>query len=518
MTANTRFRPDYSQGRPYEVSTPSAGDILIEAAKMMRQDYQTGLDRAERGYEAEQKRKQYETELGFKTRAEGREIDQINRDRLKEQYQADAVSATLDPERFKVNKIANERRALDASIAGLPQTERESILKQYDPTVSGNQWVSSTIASPYVNQSDLVKTKSADMDMKLKDPNSKEYKDALNAELEAAKKKSDISVAGQLRVINEKEKLDKARENREMRGLLEGLTAETTRPVERVVSSNNDLIKGVKEANEALDLKATAYGENYKSILENDPKLKDIETRIKLSENIINNPDKNPVGTISALTKNKEMLEVLRDKRIGELDEVAKKELGIKNADIYSRREVPKLIEDTVVEQKPLSREEWINSAIKQTGSDISPKVLDAITKRADAIYPKVDQKALIEARKDDMTANDYRELISKSGKTPVSKSLEGLKTEFEAISNKSKDSGGYGVGMESLSVMNRLGIDDDHKKRIVEAARTRRVTDKDLAKAIEASEQNRWFSGGVEADILKQLELMPLTNTQQKN
>lgn len=193
MTANTRFRPDYSQGRPYEVSTPSAGDILIEAAKIMRQDYQTGLDRAERGYEAEQKRKQYEAELGFKTRAEGREIDQINRDRLKEQYQADAVSATLDPDRFKANKIANERAALDASIAGLPQNERESILKQYDPTVSGNQWVNSTIASPYVNQSDLVKTKSADMDMKLSDPNSKEFKALQDANIAQKEREAEIA-------------------------------------------------------------------------------------------------------------------------------------------------------------------------------------------------------------------------------------------------------------------------------------------------------------------------------------
>lgn len=179
-TSNTRYRPDWGGS----VQVPEVGELLLAFSDRMAKQQESGVNQAMKQQMMDEEKRQYDLALGFKQRAEDREVAKESRDRLKEQFQADAVSATLDPSRFKESKLAGERSALEASIAGLPQSEREAILKQYDPTVSGNQWVSSTLASPYVNQADLVKAKSADMEIKLKDPNSAEFKALQDAEFE----------------------------------------------------------------------------------------------------------------------------------------------------------------------------------------------------------------------------------------------------------------------------------------------------------------------------------------------
>lgn len=179
-TSNTRYRPDWGGS----VQVPEVGELLLAFSDRMAKQQESGVNQAMKQQMMDEEKRQYDLALGFKQRAEDREVAKESKDRLKEQFQADAVSAALDPSRFKESKLAGERSALEASIAGLPQTEREAILKQYDPVVSGNQWVSSTLASPYVNQADLVKAKSADMEIKLKDPNSAEFKALQEAEFE----------------------------------------------------------------------------------------------------------------------------------------------------------------------------------------------------------------------------------------------------------------------------------------------------------------------------------------------
>jgi len=452
MIGNTRFKPDYSQGRPYDYNTQSIGDMLLEAGKIMGQNYQTGLDRAERAYEAEQKAKQYNIELGFKQRAEDREVAKENRDRLKEQFQADAVSATLYPSRFKESKLAGERSALEASIAGLPQTEREAILKQYNPTVSGNQWVSSTLASPYVNQADLVKAKSADMEIKIKDPNSAEFKALQDAELELAKRKNAIDVSGKLAVLNAQNALEESKERKKEAGLRDTYSALIT-PTTKTVVANEEDIKNAKVTQDNIMKLQEKYGDKVLEFYEKNPRAQSL-------------PDSTAARTY------------------------ARNRLGLKEDPVLNTLPAERF------EEVPKTREEYIKDVFSKVNPiKVGASGLQTINQRVSDLY-KEDPKKIEERKK----VAGYTELL-KGMKVDVPSTADSsvLKNLYENEVDKRKEGSGgstkYGPGPKTLNMLNTLDIDTvgivggNDQKKIMDIAREYKITDDELANIISAAD-----------------------------
>lgn len=447
-TSNTRYRPDWGGS----VQVPEVGELLLAFSDRMAKQQESGINQAMKQQMMDEEKRQYDLALGFKQRAEDREVAKESRDRLKEQFQADAVSATLDPSRFKESKLAGERSALEASIAGLPQTEREAILKQYDPTVSGNQWVSSTLASPYVNQADLVKAKSADMEIKLKDPNSAEFKALQNAELDLAKRKNAIDVSGRLAVLNAQNVLEESKERKKEAGLRDTYSALIT-PTTKTVVTNEEDIKNAKATQDNIMKLQEKYGDKVLEFYEKNPRVQSL-------------PDSTAARTY------------------------ARNRLGLKEDPILNTLPAERF------EEVPKTREEYIKDVFSKVDPiKVGASGLQAINQRVSDLY-KEDPKKIEERKK----VAGYTELL-KDMKVDVPSTADSsvLKNLYEnEVDKRNERSGGstkYGPGPKTLNMLNTLDIDTvgivggNDQKKIMDIAREYKITDDELANIISAAD-----------------------------
>ena len=103
---STRMRPDFTSGR---VDTPDVANVLLDFADRQAKQEAIGIDRIMQQAKLEEDKKRYETELGFKTRAEERLINKEKEDKEKELATNNALALLLDPNKVtSLNTVAGD--------------------------------------------------------------------------------------------------------------------------------------------------------------------------------------------------------------------------------------------------------------------------------------------------------------------------------------------------------------------------------------------------------------------------
>lgn len=143
------------------------------------------IESNERDKRAAEEKKRYETELGFKQRQEGRVIDELNR----AQATREAVQAQLNPEMYRNSKLTEVDNAIRQSLDNLSPQDRaiaeQEVARNYDRSASGQFVLDRARTNEMVDPSAVLKAQSSQLDMRLKDPNSAEYKALLASEMKA---------------------------------------------------------------------------------------------------------------------------------------------------------------------------------------------------------------------------------------------------------------------------------------------------------------------------------------------
>ena len=128
---STRMRPDFTSGR---VDTPDVANVLLDFADRQAKQEALGIDRIMQQAKLEEDRKRYETELGFKQRAEDRLLkeqaasDQYYKSLLSgpqsvggalntQSFMNEATKYDMTPEEIaKVEKMVNDKIAEDIAV------------------------------------------------------------------------------------------------------------------------------------------------------------------------------------------------------------------------------------------------------------------------------------------------------------------------------------------------------------------------------------------------------------------
>lgn len=190
-----------------------AGSIFQEAMGSRREqelaDYKLAQDKA------------YKDEaLAMQKDQAAREKDKYNRDLLKETTTSEAMQATLDPSKYTQGKVFGEQQAAEAGIANLSPEEqviaRQQMAANYDPKLSGQQWLTGATSATNVDQGKLFDTKTKMYDIAASTPGTPEFQAKYDAEIKAAKDKNAITVGGQLSVLNAQKKWADEKEQKEL--------------------------------------------------------------------------------------------------------------------------------------------------------------------------------------------------------------------------------------------------------------------------------------------------------------
>lgn len=136
---------------------------------------------------------------------EKRAADEYERQIREKQATNDAVRAAIDPNGYKASKIAGEQKAIEASIANLSPEEqiiaRAEIAKNYNPEVSGKQWVDIASNAQGVDVGRVLDTKSRQYEIAAKTPGTPEYIAAEKAKLDLFEREQGITHKNRLAEI-----------------------------------------------------------------------------------------------------------------------------------------------------------------------------------------------------------------------------------------------------------------------------------------------------------------------------
>lgn len=116
--------------------------------------------------------KAYKDEMLTMQKAQAaREQDKYNREMAKEAATSEAMQATLDPSKYSQGKLLGEQQAAEAGIANLSPEEqviaRQQMAANYDPKLSGQQWLAGATSATNVDQGKLFDTKAKDYELKV---------------------------------------------------------------------------------------------------------------------------------------------------------------------------------------------------------------------------------------------------------------------------------------------------------------------------------------------------------------
>ena len=149
------------------------------------------LEREDKDRREAEEKKRYETELGFKQRHEGRVVDELNR----AQATREAVQAQLNPEMYRSSRLGEVDTAIQQGLANLTPQDRavaeQEIAKNYNREASGRYVLDSARNNVLADPTSVLSAQANQLNLRLKDPNSAEFKAAQQAEWDAAKRKMD---------------------------------------------------------------------------------------------------------------------------------------------------------------------------------------------------------------------------------------------------------------------------------------------------------------------------------------
>ena len=467
----TRLRPDYTAGR---VDVPDVGGIFLDFADRQMKQHQIGLDNAMQQAKMEEDRRRYETELGFKQRQEGRVVDELNR----AQATREAVQAQLNPEMYRSSRLGEVDTAIQQGLANLSPQERavaeQEIAKNYNREASGRYVLDSARNNVLADPTAVLSAQANQLNLRLKDPNSAEFKAAQQAEWDAARRKMDYSHGLDIVKINMQERKQVEEGNRLAKLLGVGNT--------KTVTSNNQAdIDEATRKNASLAYGQEQYGKEYGRLAETTPMLEG-ETM---------------------------------DAYGARLDAMTKNNLGISFANKitdYALVDVPELKQTT--REVMLTPQEYSNVIYKQLeGNSVTPAMLNQannVIKNYTDAYTK-QNKVNSESAINSATLEDYKRILEVNKvDTKNINTIDGAKAALKNIEAKmkaNKPSGVVGVGPLSLDAMNVTGLDASDRKLLESKIASKNISDKDLAAVINTANQNHTWTPTMSSTQRKAIE-----------
>jgi hypothetical protein len=111
--------------------------------------------------------------------------------------------------------MAGEQAGIEASLRNLNPQERvvaeQQLKENYDKNLSREQWLTGAVGNANADQAKVLTTQKAVYDIAANTPGTPEYKAKVDAELDLAKRKNDISVGGQLSVLGAQKRWEQER-------------------------------------------------------------------------------------------------------------------------------------------------------------------------------------------------------------------------------------------------------------------------------------------------------------------
>ena len=467
-----RELPQAPSGRPIDLGADTmikTGALIQEALGSLKRSELEDAKRAE-----DQRR--YETELGFKQRQEGRVVDELNR----AQATREAVQAQLNPDMYRNSKLTEVDNAIQQGLANLSPQDRaiaeQEVARNYNRDATGNYVLDSARANVLADPTTVLGAQANQLNLRLKDPNSAEFKAAQQAEWDAARRKMDYSHGLDIAKINMQERKQIEEGNRLAKLLGVGNT--------KTVTSNNQAdIDEATRKNASLAYGQEQYGKEYGRLAETTPMLEG-ETM---------------------------------DAYGARLDAMTKSNLGISFANKitdYALVDVPELQQTT--REVMLTPQEYSNVIYKQLeGNSVTPAMLNqannAIKNYTDA-YTK-QNKVNSESAINSATLEDYKRILELNKvDTKNINTIDGAKAALKNIEAKmkaNKPSGVIGVGPLSLDAMNITGLDASDRKILDSKIASKNISDKDLAAVINTANQNHTYTPTMSSTQRKAIEAL---------
>lgn len=176
-----RELPQAPSGRPIDLGADTmvkTGALIQEALGSLKRSELEDAKRAE-----DQRR--YEAELGFKQRQEGRVVDELNR----AQATREAVQVQLNPDMYRNSKLGEVDNAIQYGLSNLSPQDRaiaeQEVARNYNRDASGQFVLDRARTNERVDPTAVLNAQSNQLGMRLKDPNSEEYKALLASEMKA---------------------------------------------------------------------------------------------------------------------------------------------------------------------------------------------------------------------------------------------------------------------------------------------------------------------------------------------
>ena len=432
------------------------------------------IESNERDKRAAEEQKRYETELGFKQRQEGRVVDELNR----AQATREAVQAQLNPDMYRNSRLGEVDNAIQQSLANLSPQDRaiaeQEVARNYNRNASGQFVLDRARNNALADPTAVLSAQANQLILRLKDPNSAEFKAAQQAEWDAARRKMDYSHGLDIAKINMQERKQIEEGNRLAKLLGVGNT--------KTVTSNNQAdIDEATRKNASLAYGQEQYGKEYGRLAETTPMLEG-ETM---------------------------------DAYGARLDAMTKNNLGISFANKitdYALVDVPELKQTT--REVMLTPQEYSNVIYKQLeGNSVTPAMLNqannAIKNYTDA-YTK-QNKVNSESAINSATLEDYKRILEVNKvDTKNINTIDGAKAALKNIEAKmkaNKPSGVIGVGPLSLDAMNITGLDASDRKLLESKIASKNISDKDLAAVINTANQNHTWTPTMSSTQRKSIE-----------
>ena len=433
------------------------------------------IESNERDKRAAEEQKRYETELGFKQRQEGRVVDELNR----AQATREAVQATLNPEMYRSSRLGEVDTAIQQGLANLTPQERsvaeQEIAKNYNREASGRYVLDSARNNVLADPTAALSAQANQLSLRLKDPNSAEFKAAQQAEWDAAKRKMDYNHGLDMAKLSAQEKRQLADGDR-LAALLNVGNTKTQ------VSTNQGDIDAANKSNAGRAYAQEQYGREYARLAESTPML--------------------PGESMDAYGQR--------------LDSMAKTNIGVgagnKITD-YALVDVPELKETT--RETMMTPQEYSNIIYKQlANTPVTPATINqvnSVIKNYTDAYNN-QNKAGSDLAIKSATLNDYKAILNSnkvdtSNITTVDGAKAALKT-LEAKMKANKTGGGVvGVGPLSLDAMNVTGLDASDRELLESKIASKNISDKDLAAVINTANQNHTWTPTMSSTQRKAIE-----------
>lgn len=410
------------------------------------------IESNERDKRAAEEQKRYETELGFKQRQEGRVVDELNR----AQATREAVQAQLNPDMYRNSKLTEVDNAIQQGLANLSPQDRaiaeQEVARNYNRNASGQFVLDRARTNELVDPTSVLSAQANQLNLRLKDPNSAEYKAAQQAEWDAAKRKMDYNHGLNMAKLSAQEQRQLAEGNR-LAALLNVGNTKTQ------VSTNQGDIDAANKSNAGRAYAQEQYGREYARLAESTPML--------------------PGESMDAYGQR--------------LDSMAKTNIGVgagnKITD-YALVDVPELKETT--RETMMTPQEYSNVIYKQLeGNSVTPAMLNQannVIKNYTDAYTK-QNKVNSESAINSATLDDYKAIIDANGGNSKNiTTIDGAKAKLKEIETKIKaNSKNTGGGLaDVLKATTTTGLDSDHLATIQAEAANRKISNKDLAALIE--------------------------------